>query len=529
MRVSGEKVVVAMCAVFLGCAGEETVGESQWRNQNEDTVEVQSGLVVSTFFDDSASPLHIQVKSCTADNFGGTFTIDCQVDSGYALVGGGAWANYTSGGALLVQSRPFNNRTWRGGSKEHQNTDNHKLTVYAVGMRLDGVNAATLRGMITRTSSTSSSGSNPNVTHSPGSIMLSGGASTTTGGSGQLLTRSNWTGSGTWRSSSKDHIVTSTGTVTAHATRLITSGIIEPLGALELQQKDATTSSSGTGVRTSTGTVNTGWAVVGYGGLSSWTSGPGRLLFRMGMNGTNIRNVIASTKDHITSSSGNTKASWSQARHKAGSHGMCNPGPPLQASFDPCVASICAVDSFCCNSLWDPACVAKVTSVCGKSCTNFTCSTPSYSPSFWNDGGTVQGSNNCYNYGNNKRTDTFAQPGSSSGEECPFPPTAACITTKATADGLIPSPGINQCDWDQQSVAMAIAPGPGFFDYHWYRQDSNFMWSHKPGGTQATNLDSSGNPISDPATADRGDYTIFGGYFCTCSDSVQGQGHAIIN
>ena len=90
MRVSGKKVVIVMCAVFLGCADEGTVGDSQWRNQNEDIVEVQSGLVISTFFDDSASPLHIQVKSCTADNFGGTFTIDCQVDSGYALVGGGA-------------------------------------------------------------------------------------------------------------------------------------------------------------------------------------------------------------------------------------------------------------------------------------------------------------------------------------------------------------------------------------------------------------------------------------------------------
>jgi hypothetical protein len=82
---------------------------------------------------------------------------------------------------------------------------------------------------------------------------------------------------------------------------------------------------------------------------------------------------------------------------------------------------------------------------------------------------------------------------------------------------------------------MAIAPGPGFFDYHWYRLDTNTngsfqqLWSHKPGSTQATNLDSSGNEITDPATADRGDYTIFGGYFCTPSDSVEGNGHAFIN
>ncbi|MEQ8214119.1 MAG: hypothetical protein ABRQ35_09505, partial [Smithellaceae bacterium] len=43
------------------------------------------------------------------------------------------------------------------------------------------------------------------------------------------------------------------------------------------------------------------------------------------------------------------------------------------------------------------------------------CNIPPYSPAFWNDGGTVQLNNNCYNYGNNKRTDTFAQPGRRSG------------------------------------------------------------------------------------------------------------------
>jgi hypothetical protein len=39
-------------------------------------------------------------------------------------------------------------------------------------------------------------------------------------------------------------------------------------------------------------------------------------------------------------------------------------------------------------------------------------------------------------------------------------------------------------------------------DYHWLRQDDNGMWSHKPGLTPVTNLDASGNLISDPRTCD---------------------------
>ena len=38
-------------------------------------------------------------------------------------------------------------------------------------------------------------------------------------------------------------------------------------------------------------------------------------------------------------------------------------------------------------------------------------------------------------------------------------------------------------------------------DYHWYRLDDNKLWSHKPGGTPATNYDGHGQLISDPRKA----------------------------
>jgi hypothetical protein len=158
------------------------------------------------------------------------------------------------------------------------------------------------------------------------------------------------------------------------------------------------------------------------------------------------------------------------------------------------------------------------------------CSVPSYTPSYWNDSGTIQYGNNCYNYSNNVRTDTFAQPGRRAGPPS-YPYGAidcANVGPAAVADGLEALPASGKCDkwwvfWKRHTkLALVIAPG---WDYHWYRLGPDGMWTHKPGGTPATNLDNSGNPISNPETADRGSYTVFCGYYCSCSDKVEGAGH----
>jgi hypothetical protein len=65
-------------------------------------------------------------------------------------------------------------------------------------------------------------------------------------------------------------------------------------------------------------------------------------------------------------------------------------------------------------------------------------------------------------------------------------------------------------------VALVIAPGPGFVDFHWYRQMREGFWGHKPGKTAVRNTDNSGKVITNPATCNRGPYTIFCGYFYTC-------------
>ena len=130
---------------------------------------------------------------------------------------------------------------------------------------------------------------------------------------------------------------------------------------------------------------------------------------------------------------------------------------------------------------------------------------PLYEPDWWN-ASARRPYNNCYNYACNYLTNSFAQPGRATGH---MYSALNCDQVKAGAvsDGLIDTPGAdNQCPSEGHLVALVIWPG---VDFHWYRKGRDGMWSHKPGGTNATNLDNSGHTIVDPRTADRGGYTTF--------------------
>ena len=70
-------------------------------------------------------------------------------------------------------------------------------------------------------------------------------------------------------------------------------------------------------------------------------------------------------------------------------------------------------------------------------------------------------------------------------------------------------------------MALVIRPEPvAQPDFHWYRLDDNGMWSQKHGPAPCQNVDESGNAISDPETCDRGDYTLFCGYFLSDPSKV---------
>ena len=63
------------------------------------------------------------------------------------------------------------------------------------------------------------------------------------------------------------------------------------------------------------------------------------------------------------------------------------------------------------------------------------------------------------------------------------------------------------------ALVVGIDYSNGVIDYHWYRQNSDGLWSHKPGISEVKCVDNSGDLIVDPETADRGFYTNFLGYY----------------
>lgn len=152
---------------------------------------------------------------------------------------------------------------------------------------------------------------------------------------------------------------------------------------------------------------------------------------------------------------------------------------------------------------------------------------PEYEPSVWNDNDGVQLYNNCYNYACDIQTNSYAQPGYAHGITLPNPytgnGTCSDVTGGATADGLVVTTCDQGCGCDEchHQVALVIKPNQNdYWDYHWYRKDRDGRWSHKMGQYPATNLDNSGDIITDPETADRGSYTIFCGCFCANKTKV---------
>ena len=154
---------------------------------------------------------------------------------------------------------------------------------------------------------------------------------------------------------------------------------------------------------------------------------------------------------------------------------------------------------------------------------------PAYAPADWNDGGAVQGSTNCYAYAVDSRTGHTPggkpQPGDTSGTATDFPVNCASTTSAVVKDGQPDAiKQAQRCPYNQQEkqpppdkpgyylVALVqTSKGPGFAadgnyyhnDYHWYRQDDDGSWSHKPGHDTARNVDATGAPITNPETASR--------------------------
>ncbi len=162
---------------------------------------------------------------------------------------------------------------------------------------------------------------------------------------------------------------------------------------------------------------------------------------------------------------------------------------------------------------------------------------PKYQPSLWNNND-YQEYTNCYAYAFNMRENPLTgkkfprrgmQPGMLSGQydENNFDYESISgtdkgnkkLVNKVTADAQ--AVGLDFLPYSDDltgGYAVALAVNPGV-DYHWYRENGDGTWSHKPGITEATNREAHNYPIygdiiSNPQdAAKKAGYTTFIGYY----------------
>lgn len=150
-----------------------------------------------------------------------------------------------------------------------------------------------------------------------------------------------------------------------------------------------------------------------------------------------------------------------------------------------------------------------------------------YNPSLWN--GQTRPYNNCYAYALNNQVYPgtnylwFQQPGEYADNWATDFTNEAEMRAAVASDfakyneefgtNLVFQPIGKYAVCPAGTYKVALVAYSDNWDYHWYRQDADGYWSHKPGGTEVTRYDNSGNLIIDPETADRGGYDLFLGFY----------------
>lgn len=89
----------------------------------------------------------------------------------------------------------------------------------------------------------------------------------------------------------------------------------------------------------------------------------------------------------------------------------------------------------------------------------------------------------------------------------------------AEADGLIPI-DTPTAKHGHYLTALFFSDNPDNLDFHWYRQDSDGIWSSKNGWHAPSRKDADGNAIKDPREVYDPDYPTFGGFYLVPSAGV---------
>ena len=140
----------------------------------------------------------------------------------------------------------------------------------------------------------------------------------------------------------------------------------------------------------------------------------------------------------------------------------------------------------------------------------------------------IQQYNNCYAYAMRNlelnRNDKI-QPGDLSNKKRILKKYYTCENFKKNIKSDYPDildTNLNDmCPCNYYKIALFLDDTGNDKDYHFYRQDDNYTWSHKPGNMQARNTDESNIIITNPLTCDKQSktnkdrhYNKFCGFFC---------------
>jgi hypothetical protein len=164
---------------------------------------------------------------------------------------------------------------------------------------------------------------------------------------------------------------------------------------------------------------------------------------------------------------------------------------------------------------------------------------PVYDPHMWNKTRALRETHNCFSYAMNindpKQTQKcmddseeceapFHQPGSPAGYEH-FSSKKIKTCPNMVARILGDNPDISmttfesRCPVNTSKIALIVDPKE---DYHFLRQDSNMLWSHKAGAQPVKNIDAGGSTIWGPQLAFMNfkmnnsmlNYSVFCAYLC---------------
>jgi hypothetical protein len=185
--------------------------------------EIKSALAIGDEYTDRSGQIHLKIFSVVGSPTNHNTAI-CHPDDGWVLVGGGVLEQSGSGthpdASFLITNRPNDDLTaWIGSSKDHYWVNSHGIVVYAIGMKLNGVDPAYLKSKIHLHTQQGALANHPYASASIPSneLLLGGGAYDDYTYYGNMLVTSYPSSPYAWYASGKDQHWADPGTITAYA------------------------------------------------------------------------------------------------------------------------------------------------------------------------------------------------------------------------------------------------------------------------------------------------------------------------